>query len=99
MKENDNTFRIHLRLNRVEYADLIADIESHEGYETARIRMLLRRGFLAENGTTPTSAPRPVSSRTQLASGQAPTATNEVVGNELDKFNLNPLEFSIGADK
>lgn len=51
MNSTDNTFRVHVRLNKVEFADLKADIEQYEGPARAgRIRLLLRCGLAALKG-------------------------------------------------
>ena len=51
MNSTDNTFRVHVRLNKVEFADLKADIEQYAGPARAgRIRLLLRCGLAALKG-------------------------------------------------
>ena len=54
MSEQDETFRVNVRFNRVEYSDLDEDLSRFEGANKgARIRMLMRLGLQVAKGQVP----------------------------------------------
>ena len=58
MSGEADTFRIHVRLNKVEYADLEADLNSYPAgsARSGRVRLLLRLGHAAAHGLIPNAA-------------------------------------------
>ena len=54
MSDHDETFRVNVRFNRVEYSDLDKDLSRFTGANKgARIRMLIRLGLQVANGQIP----------------------------------------------
>lgn len=54
MSDQDETFRVNVRFNRVEYSDLDKDLSRYVGANKgARIRMLMRIGLQVANGQVP----------------------------------------------
>ena len=54
MSGNDETFRVNVRFNRVEYAELDRDLSRYTGANKgARIRMLMRLGLQVATGNPP----------------------------------------------
>jgi len=54
MSDQDETFRVNVRFNRVEYSDLDEDLRRFEGANKgARIRMLMRLGLQVAKGQIP----------------------------------------------
>jgi hypothetical protein len=98
-------YRIHMRLRRTEYNDVIADLESHpESEQNARIKKLLRLGLAAEGaGAGPIVASGPT---TALAPAVAPLRKSRddrqpvPLNKGADKFDalgMDPATFSFGA--
>lgn len=60
----DKTFRVQVRFNKVEFADLESDLKQYEGRDLAgRVRLLMRLGLDAARGRL-----HPASSHVHLAS-------------------------------
>ena len=61
MSDEADTFRIQVRFNRVEYADVEADLNRYPAgsARAGRIRLLVRLGYAAANGLLPHTAPVP----------------------------------------
>jgi hypothetical protein len=57
MSDKDNSFRVHVRFNRVEDAALLEDLEHYNGVDrTGRIRYLMRLGLMAAKQVSSISA-------------------------------------------
>ena len=61
MSDEADTFRIQVRFNRVEYADVEADLNRYPAgsARAGRIRLLIRLGYAAAHGLLPSHAPVP----------------------------------------
>lgn len=96
----DASYRLHIRLNRAEYADVIADLERfNDDDKSARARLLMRIGLAVVSGS-PVShqdAPaKPANTNDHFAHSpvqEAPPAGIDV----LDALGLDPAEFRFGT--
>ncbi len=94
MSRKDDSFRIHIRLNRFEYVDLVTDLELLSGADrTGRVRFLLRRGFAPErSGSISQTA-----SEGMIDLSAYPVATTHKESfDAFDAFDLNPANFIFG---
>ncbi len=94
MSRADDSFRIHVRLNRFEYADLVSDLEQLYGADrTGRVRFLLRRGFAPEQKDTISQT----ASRSVVdLPANLDAATPEESFDAFDAFDLDPSNFNFG---
>ena len=103
---DNGSYRIHMRLRRTEYGDVIADIESYpESEQYARIKRLLRLGLAAESaaavpvvnassqakGLVPAVAPH------RKSHNDRPSPPNNNGADKLDALGMDPADFSFGA--
>jgi hypothetical protein len=101
MSEKSNaSYRANIRLNRVEYADLVTDIESFpESERPARLRMILRVGYSALRGPIVPAASEPSPGQAKVvqtfsAERQLPA---QPVRGGLDSHGIDPANFQFGT--
>jgi hypothetical protein len=97
-------YRIHMRLRRTEYGDVIADLENHpETEQNARIKKLLRLGLAAEAANTGgpiVVAERPVAASApspQPVRNERPAPKTKRAEAKFDALGMDPATFSFGA--
>ena len=105
MNDSDDTFRVQVRFNKIEYANLEEDLSRYEGAARAgRIRLLMRVGLAVSKGQSPGShhsepavhlapvvgMPRPVRKET---SPVAIPATEAIENLEMIGFDLANFQF------
>ena len=106
---HDNSFRIHCRINRTEYEDLVSDLERFSGDDrNARVKMLLRAGLISITsraapiaGAPVQALPMGIQSSYQPAIGrvhESPAKAEPRNGADVfDSLGLDPANFSFGA--
>lgn len=110
MTEDDKTFRLQLRLNKVEFADLYADLMQYgEGSPQAgRVRYLLRLGLATAHGgvvhRTALASPSPSSadSAAALRVPSAPPPPPVPSAGDIDAFmsrGFDIANFAFGAQR
>jgi hypothetical protein len=103
---DNGSYRIHMRLRRTEYGDVIADIESYpESEQYARIKRLLRLGLAADTANAggaimvSTGAEKVISPAAQARPTRTERHPRETTGADakFDALGLDPATFSFGA--
>lgn len=98
MKTKEHSFRINVRISRIEYPDIVADLERFKGAERCRrFRLLLSTGLAAarKNSTSigETSPPtRPTYSQSPTVSASAPETVSS--NTEVDALLAAGLDLS-----
>lgn len=92
----DASFRVYIRLNNIEYSDVIADLEAFQGLaRTGRVRLLLRLGLAAANGQIVADlAPPPIGSG-NVAPAEAQPANDPL--SVFEGLGFNPADFQFGG--
>lgn len=102
MSKNDQSYRVNIRLNRTEYADVVADLERHPANEQPhRLRLLLRLGLATVSGSfaameVAINNVQPTAKVMQIT--QAHTSPQKPISRPdpfLDR-NLDPADFHFG---
>lgn len=105
---DDTTFRVHVRLNTIEYSDLQDDLERFpQGAARAgRIRQLLRLGLAAATGDISAHKPRlalvherprsPASSEVTAVAKPSPVVHADLQA--IETFGLDISAFKMGGD-
>lgn len=100
MSDNSGSYRANIRLNRVEYSDLVKDVESFpESERPARLRMLMRVGLAALKGSLMPAAneSQPASAQVvQMLSAERPSQSQASRGG-LDAHDIDPTSFQFGT--
>lgn len=103
---DNGSYRIHMRLRRTEYGDVVADIESYpESEQYARIKRLLRLGLAADMANAggaiviSTGAEHAISPATQVRTIRTERARREAKSADakFDALGMNPADFTFGA--
>lgn len=94
MSDDADSFRIHVRLNQTEFADIKADLERYDGAQRAgRIRLFLRLGFAAATDAALTAATAPVVVRSPAVVPAAPPTPTD----HLDRLGIDVAAFQFGG--
>ncbi len=98
---DNGSYRIHMRLRRTEYGDVIADIENYpESEQYARIKRLLRLGLAADTanagGAIVEKVISPAAQARPTRTERHPRETKGVDA-KFDALGLDPVNFSFEA--
>jgi hypothetical protein len=106
MSNDDLPFKVQARLNRVEYKDLVTDLEEYEGAgRGGRVRILMRLGLGVVKGIYVLAASADRSShlaavvdlpRAKPATKQSSTADTL---DHLELMGMDPAQFKFGQSK
>lgn len=99
MSADADSFRVQVRLNNTEFADIKADLERYDGAQRAgRIRLFLRLGYAAATNPAFAADFIPVLDRRPSEGATAvPTASSTRDDDPLARFGLDVAAFQFGG--
>ena len=98
MSDNGGSYRANIRLNRVEYVDLVTDLESFpEKERPARLRLLLRAGLSALRGLPLPVAFEASFSQAKVIQRISSNGQTHPIQGGLDTHDIDPTNFQFGT--